>query len=344
MRLVDISERFIIYVTEQSFFISLTSLIAMTLNLKAVFLGFFIAYKIDFIMGFSHIFDTYSGIYNLIILFVLSFVYYFFESITNHGIAEDIYKLKIISKYELKRKSLLSALIMRGLIRAFFVSCIINSLFVLKYNKLLQNYYDHKHNLVSIINRDESRKSMFLKYVCSSMIMYYNIFFILLIIYTFIAPSSPLTSSGTAAKSAFHFWAFFKTIINNNLTLDIFGYMISGFSLFIGTFIELFSSNIYETIIMSSLDNTHGLSSFVKFILPQFFPETMGYVFGISIALVITDLILSFIQSMARNEKSKYFNKRVHDLTYNGGFYLLLSVSLLILGALIESSLGIYNF
>jgi hypothetical protein len=76
MRLVDISERFIIYVTEQSFFISLTSLIAMTLNLKAVFLGFFIAYKIDFIMGFSHIFDTYSGIYNLIILFVLSFVYY----------------------------------------------------------------------------------------------------------------------------------------------------------------------------------------------------------------------------------------------------------------------------
>jgi hypothetical protein len=51
MRLVDISERFIIYVTEQSFFISLTSLIAMTLNLKAVFLGFFIAYKNRFYYG-----------------------------------------------------------------------------------------------------------------------------------------------------------------------------------------------------------------------------------------------------------------------------------------------------
>ena len=70
MKLMDISERFIIYVTEQSFLISLTSLIAMELNIKAVFLGFFIAYRIDFATRFSHIFDTYSGIYNLIILFI----------------------------------------------------------------------------------------------------------------------------------------------------------------------------------------------------------------------------------------------------------------------------------
>ena len=67
MKLMDISERFIIYVTEQSFLISLTSLVAMELNIKAVFLGFSIAYRIDFVTGFSHIFDTYSGIYNLII-------------------------------------------------------------------------------------------------------------------------------------------------------------------------------------------------------------------------------------------------------------------------------------
>ncbi len=70
----------------------------------------------------------------------------------------------------------------------------------------------------------------------------------------------------------------------------------------------------------------------------------MGYVFGMSIALIITDIILSFIQSLVKNEKSEYFTKRVHDLSYNLVFYFLLSVSLLIVGALIESSLGIYNF
>ncbi|MEM4835325.1 MAG: stage II sporulation protein M [Ferroplasma sp.] len=344
MKLMDISERFIIYLTEQSFLISLTSLVAIELHIKAVFLGFFIAYKIDFVTGFSHIFDTYSGVYNLIILFTLSFAYYSIESITNHGIAEDIFKLKIISKYELKRKSMIGVLIIRNLIRSFFITCIINSLFVLKYSKLLQSYYDHKNNLVLIINKNESRKSIFLKYVYSSMIMYYSIFFILLIIYTFIDPSSPLASSGVKSNSTFHYWVFFKTILNNNITLDIFEYIIGGFSLLIGTFIELFSSNIYETIIMSSLDSAHGLSSFVKFILPQFFPETMGYVFGIAIAMIITDIILSFIQSMVKNEKSEYFNKRVHNLSYNAGFYLLLSISLLIMGALIEASLGIYNF
>ncbi|EQB67104.1 MAG: hypothetical protein AMDU2_EPLC00006G0661 [Thermoplasmatales archaeon E-plasma] len=341
---MNISGRFIIYVTEQSFLISLTSLVAMELNIKAVFLGFFIAYRIDFVTGFLHIFDTYSGIYNLIILFILSFVYYSIESKTNHGIAEDIFKSKIISKYQLTKKEIMSVLLIRDLIRSFFISCIVNSLFALKYNKLLQSYYDHRHNLVSIINKDENRKSLFLKYVYSSMIMYYSIFFILLIIYTFIDPSSPLASSGVKSKSAFHYWVFFKSILNNNLTLDISEYMIGGFSLFVGTFIELFSSNIYEAVIISSMDSTHGFSSFVKFILPQFFPETMGYVFGMSIALIITDIILSFIQSLVKNEKSEYFTKRVHDLSYNLVFYFLLSVSLLIVGALIESSLGIYNF
>jgi hypothetical protein len=344
MKLIDISERFIIYITEQSFLISLSSLIAMELNIKAVFLGFFIAYKIDFVTGFSHIFDTYSGIYNIIILFILSFVYYTIESLTNHGIAEDIFKLKIISKYELKNKNMMGILIKRDLIRSFFISCIINSLFILKYSKLLQNYYDHRNNLVSIINKDEGRKSLFLKYMYSSFIMYYSMFFILLIIYTFIDPSSPLASSGVVSKPNFHFWVFFKTILSNNLTLDILEYIIGGFTLFVGTFIELFSSNIYETIIMSSLDSAHGLSSFVKFILPQFFPETMGYVFGISIALIISDMLLSFIQSMVKNEKSEYFNKRIHDLSYNAGIYLVLSIFLLIIGALIESSLGIHNF
>ena len=114
------------------------------------------------------------------------------ESITNHGIAEDIFKLKIISKYELKNKSIISVLLIRDLIRSFFITRIINSSFILKYSKLLQNYHDHRNNLISIINKDESRKSLFLKDVYSSIIMYYSIFFILLIIYTFIDPPWPL--------------------------------------------------------------------------------------------------------------------------------------------------------
>ncbi len=261
MKLINISERFIIYITEQSLLISLTSLTSLTslisssLKIKAAFLGFFIAYKIDFIKGFLHIFDTYYGLYNLLILFLLSFLYYSIESLTSHGIAEDIFKLKIINKYDIGNDKLLKLLFVRDIIKSFFIFNIINSLFVLKYNKLLQNYYDYKFKLISIKNKNESKKSLFLQYFYSSIIMYYSVFFILLVIYTFIDPSSPMASSTVKSHSSFNFWDFFKTILDNNLTLDVFEYMIGGFSLFIGTFVELFSSNIYETVIMSSLDS-----------------------------------------------------------------------------------------
>ncbi len=65
MKVRDISGRFTIHLTGQEFLILLTSFVTMELNIKAVFLGFFIAYRIDFATRFSHIFDAYSGIENL---------------------------------------------------------------------------------------------------------------------------------------------------------------------------------------------------------------------------------------------------------------------------------------
>jgi hypothetical protein len=344
VKLSDLSERFIVYIAEQSFLISLTSLVALSLNIKAAFLGFFITYKVDFIEGFSPIFNTYYGLYNLLILFTLSLLYYSIESLTNHGIAEDIFKLKIINKYDIDDNKLLRMLLLRDVIKAFFISNVINSLFIIKYSKLLQNYYDHKFNLISIKYEVESKKSLFFQYFYSSLVMYYSIFLILLVIYTFVVPASSLAISGTKANPSFHFWNFFETIFNNNLTLDIFEYIIGGFSLFTGTFIELFSSNIYETIIMASLDSTYGLSSFVKYMLPQFFPETLGYVFGIAISMTITDIMLSYLQSMARNQKYEYFFKRTKELLVNAGYYFTLSIILLVVGAIVEASLGVLNF
>ncbi len=345
MKLIDLGERFTIYVTEQSFLISLTSLIALYFKIKAAFLGFFVAYKIDFDGGFLHIFDTYYGLLNLLILFLISFIYYSTESLTNKGVAETIFKLKIINKYNFNRKKMLKLLLIRDLIKSFFISEIISSLYIIKKPKLLQSYYDYKNNFVSIKNIDYNKKSIFLQYFYSSIIIYYSIFFILLIIYTFITPVSPLSSSGPVKTGlSFHYWPVFNEILHNNITLDVFEYMIGGLSLFAGTFIELFSSNVYETTIIASLDSAHGFSTFVKYILPQFFPETLGYVFGIGIALLITDLILTFIQSMIRNEKSDYFNKRSYNIFYVSWFYLILSIVLIVLGALIESALGIYNF
>ncbi len=267
------------------------------------------------------------------------------ESLTGKGIAEIIFKQKIINKHNIGKRKYIKLLLVRDIIRAFFISNIINSLFLLFHGKMLQNEYDYRTNMFTIKNGEENKKSLFFQYFYASIIIYYSIFVILLFIYTFVVPVSTLKSSGDIkSKSSFHYWVFFHTILSNNMTLDVFEYIIGGFSIFTGTFITLFSSNILETTIMASLNRAHGTTSFVKYILPQFFPETLGYVFGLAAAMVITDVILSYIQAAIRNEKYTQFASRSSRLGYVIIAYVSLSFILLFIGALIEASLGIYNF
>lgn len=158
-----------------------------------------------------------------------------------------------------------------------------------------------------------------------------------------VGTSSLESSSTTQIANNFNFVQFFNAILKNNIDVDIFGYILGGLTLYIGTFITLFSSNILETSIIATLDAQNGISSFYRYILPQFFPETMGYVFGIAISMAIADILLSYLQSYLRNQESGYFLKRSRILLNNAGLYFILSISCLILGALIESSLKILN-
>ena len=69
-RISDLSERFLIYVSEQAFLIPLSSLMDYALHVKAVLLGFFLIYHIEFLKGLNLIFDTKSGIINIIMVYV----------------------------------------------------------------------------------------------------------------------------------------------------------------------------------------------------------------------------------------------------------------------------------
>ncbi len=147
-KIADLSERFLIYITEQSFLISLTSLTAAYFHIKEAFLGFFVSYKIDFKIGFFNLLDTKDGLLNIFILFLLSFIYYLLTS---------IFKIYIASKYELPKSKLIKILLIRDIIRAFPISNIVNSLFILK------NMMPKKHPL--------------LQYTYASMILYYSTFY-----------------------------------------------------------------------------------------------------------------------------------------------------------------------
>ena len=52
MKIANISERFLIYLVEQSFLIPLSSLLDYSLGIKARILGFLLSYNIDFSKSF----------------------------------------------------------------------------------------------------------------------------------------------------------------------------------------------------------------------------------------------------------------------------------------------------
>jgi hypothetical protein len=345
MRLSNISERFLAYATDQALLISLTSLISEILHIKAAFLGFFILYKINFVQGFSHIFTTYYGLENILILYILSLSYYSLSSFYNVGVSQSIFKLRVINKYNMPRMKFFRTILVRESVRAFFVLNFINALFILKYRKFLQSLIDRKLDFYVVkVNDDLNKKSIFYEYFEASIVIYYSTFLILMLIYLFIIKLQNPSIGSTGTATSFDFWDFFDSILNNNLTLNLEEYVSGGLSLFIGTFVSLFNSNILEAESIAILyGGPHG-STLLKYTLPQFFPETFGYIFGIATSMNIVDMAFSYLKSMLRNEKSNEFFERAKILVLNTGFYMAFSISLLILGALIESSLGLYNF
>lgn len=342
MKLATIGNRYVSYFVEQSFLIPISTLMTFFLGVKPVLLGFFLAYKLDFQGALNLIFTTSAGWINLVLLFLVSFLYYTFESATGFGIGSKVFGFQVVTKFEPPQARLMYIISLRNLVRSFFIINLANALFVLIFRRNMQTLVDHYLEVVVATDKDELKHSFKQSIICSS-VMYYSTFLILLVLFAleFSRVPSPPTSSGTS--SSYDPYKMFYTVLDNNLILDVTGYAFGGVTILLGTFIRLFSSNILETDIIASLNHSNGTTSFIRFILPQFFPETMGYVFGIAVAISLTDILLYFLQALIRNEKKDYFIARLKIQALHVGYYSIISVLLIGIGAVIESLLGIYN-
>ena len=339
MRLATIGNRYLAYLVEQSFLIPLSSLVVYLLGTKPLILGFFLAFKLNFQGGFDQIFATSAGWFNLAVLFLISLIYYTLETVSGMGIGSKLFGFHIITKYELPSHHLLVLYTIRNIVKSFFISDIVNAIFVLVFRRNMQTLVDHRLNVVVATEKDDLSKT-FRQGAISSMIMYYSSFALLITIFTLENSGISSISSSSVGSSGVNAYSLFTTILNNNLTLDIMGYMLGGFTVLIGTFVRIFMSSIFETVIISSVFNAQEVTNLVHYVLPEFFPETMGYVFGIAAAISITNVILYYIQALIRNEKKESFLARSKIQLKNAAYYSILSVVLIIIGAVIESLLG----
>jgi len=61
MKVLDLSERYLIYITEQLFLMPISIMVAYSINIKPGLLCFFLSYKTAFSNGFHYLFTTASG-------------------------------------------------------------------------------------------------------------------------------------------------------------------------------------------------------------------------------------------------------------------------------------------
>jgi hypothetical protein len=339
MRLATLGNRYIAYLVEQSFLIPVSSLLVYLLGTKTLILGFFLLFKLNFQGSLDLIFTTSAGWVNLAVLFLISLLYYTLETVSGIGIGSRLFGFRIITKYELPSHHLLILYTLRNLVKSFFISNVINAISILAFRRNLQTLLDYRLNVVIATEKDDLSKT-FRQGVISSMVMYYASFALLIIIFSLENSGIASTSSSSVGSHGVNAYSIFTSILNNNLTLDITGYMLGGFTLLMGTFVRVFMSSILETVIISSVLNTQEVNNFVHYVLPEFFPETMGYVFGIAAAISIANIILNFIQALIRNEKKDYFFVRSKIQLKNAVYYSILSIVLIIVGAAIESIVG----
>ena len=309
------------------------------LGITTLIPAFFLAYKLDFDGAIYAIFTTNAGWINLGMLFLLSLIYYTFESATEIGIGSSIFGFQVVTKYVLPPTRFFILLSIRNLVKSFFLSNAFNAAFVLVFRRNMQTLLDHTFDVVLATNKDELAKS-FGQGFAASMIMYYGTFVMSAILFALEKAGSPTTSTTPVNSSNPAIYSTFYSVLNNNLLLDVIGYMLGGLTFLLGTFVRLFTSNILDAYISVSLINGSGLYTFGRYVLPQFFPETMGYVFGIAVAISATDILLYLVQSLIRNEEKGYFIKRSKIQLENLVYYSILSILFIIIGAIIEALIG----
>ena len=109
-----------------------------------------------------------------------------------------------------------------------------------------------------------------------------------MLIFTSIAPVTPIPQGSGSPGNGPGFYSFFNQVFQNNLAIDLFSYVSGGFSLFIGSFVQFLATNLLETIAMSGFINGSTFQTSLKYLLPQFFPETLAYVFWLATAMILT--------------------------------------------------------
>lgn len=309
------------------------------LGVEETLLGFIIGYRINFSQSFSNTFLTTVGVENLVIFFLVSFVYFLLDSYFSLGIGMLFFSKRTIPIYDDQKLLFLRKSLERSFIKSIPPLNLLDFLYVLRGGKLQQRLFDKRNDLIVIsyhYHENTILKWRLTRFIGVSSLLYYFTFFsAIFVTYLGLGPNS----NSTSFSFSWHINnSLFLHILNNNLSLSLL-YALGGLTLFAGSGIQLVSSNFLEGGAISSIIHSSGLNAFTYTILPQFIPETFAYVISITCSLVIVEIIISILVDFVFQHSERNSNNVVKKDVY----YLLtlfpVMIILLIIAAAIESAL-----
>jgi uncharacterized membrane protein SpoIIM required for sporulation len=138
--------------------------------------------------------------------------------------------------------------------------------------------------------------------------------------------SSPLSAFRSGNTSVLQSNILFQIIINNNIKFYI--------ELALGEIFLLIPTIYVSSLIEGTIIGISGnYRIFIDKVLPEFIPETAGYVLGITVSLAICTIVLSFIEGYLRGINYNLFEKELKKNMYIITIFATASViSILIAG------------
>ncbi len=340
--LSSVSERFIVYLVEIVFVLSLSEIFASLVGIKPYLFNAMVSYRLGE-LSFSYLLSR-GFIINTVIFITIVFIYFLIEEVSGYGVGRILANKYIINRYVQSKDSRIVAHVIRAALKSFPLFVFVDSILIFRRNnrKFLQRASDAALGFLVVKKKISASKKYenlmdYLKlYVLGASIMYYSLFISTFIISWMIVPM--VTSTSGTGQSRVNFLNEFVSILSQNIPFDF--YLVTGgMTLSFGSLLFLVESLDSENAILVSILKSPSSVNFINGVLPQFIPESLGYVFGLSAAFSIASLIINFVQSMINKQASLSFaNASARNLKYALAS-VSISLVLLVFAACIEAYL-----
>ncbi|MEM3448316.1 MAG: stage II sporulation protein M [Nitrososphaerota archaeon] len=331
-----------IYVRYLAYLVDMVLLFGMTSLLFSLFghgpLGFIIIsnYSEGIKPLLTH--NEYILFYKMMFLyFLIAIIYFYSESLTGVSLGKYLSGIRNAKlnpgKNNTQPRNIFSLLLLKSVVKALPFLQFVDSINIFR-GKYRQTLIEKKLSQITVIKEKVSiTKRVFI----DSLAIYYIPVITGIICIDFLnkslglptpSPSSPFVYDPTLTQVT--------SIFINNAIIDVYRLVIGGFVFLVLDIMEIITTSYLDALFIGGSINSHPY--FILFgVLPHFFVETFGFIFGVVSSVFILNAILDSISGYMQGQPVSFLVNALYSNTKQAGKFLFVSICLLFVSAIIET-------